>query len=199
MDSMGLLDGSGETAMGAPSEGGLAGLGCPGGVRAALAAVVASNVVTLLPTVLGRGASGRVHEGIYQGMRVAVKVMAEASFEMPDDEDEGQGEAGPGSDESKAAGGATARMGLDCAEAGGDHVVAERQGRGQKAAFPDRAATKMARLLGQEVEVLGRCDHPNVVRLLAACLQLPRLCLVGGLGAPAALGSGFGAGHVWAG
>ncbi|PNH05977.1 putative serine/threonine-protein kinase, partial [Tetrabaena socialis] len=30
----------------------------------------------------------------------------------------------------------------------------------------------------QEVEVLGRCEHPNVVRLLAACLQPPRLCLV---------------------
>ncbi len=29
-----------------------------------------------------------------------------------------------------------------------------------------------------EVEVLGRCCHPNVVRLLAACLTPPRLCLV---------------------
>ncbi|PNH05979.1 putative serine/threonine-protein kinase [Tetrabaena socialis] len=30
----------------------------------------------------------------------------------------------------------------------------------------------------QEVEVLGRCEHANVVRLIAACLQPPRLCLV---------------------
>ncbi|PNG99415.1 Serine/threonine-protein kinase HT1, partial [Tetrabaena socialis] len=33
----------------------------------------------------------------------------------------------------------------------------------------------------QEVEVLGRCEHANVVRLIAACLQPPRLCLVGSL------------------
>ncbi len=26
--------------------------------------------------------------------------------------------------------------------------------------------------------MLGRCQHPNVVRLLAACLTPPRLCLV---------------------
>ncbi|PNH01852.1 putative serine/threonine-protein kinase [Tetrabaena socialis] len=30
----------------------------------------------------------------------------------------------------------------------------------------------------QEIEVLGRCDHPNIVRLLAACMTPPRLCLV---------------------
>ncbi|GLC47198.1 hypothetical protein PLESTM_002041900 [Pleodorina starrii] len=34
------------------------------------------------------------------------------------------------------------------------------------------------RSFAQEVEVLGRCCHPNVVRLLAACLTPPRLCLV---------------------
>ncbi|KAG2425171.1 hypothetical protein HXX76_013925 [Chlamydomonas incerta] len=32
--------------------------------------------------------------------------------------------------------------------------------------------------LRQEVEVLGRCAHPNVVKLLAVCLTPPRLCLV---------------------
>ncbi|KXZ47222.1 hypothetical protein GPECTOR_37g228 [Gonium pectorale] len=34
------------------------------------------------------------------------------------------------------------------------------------------------KLFASEVAVLGRCDHPNVVRLLAACLTPPRLCLV---------------------
>ncbi|GIL85301.1 hypothetical protein Vretifemale_13902 [Volvox reticuliferus] len=32
--------------------------------------------------------------------------------------------------------------------------------------------------LKQEVEVLARCQHPNIVRLLAASLQAPRFCLV---------------------
>ncbi|PNW84796.1 hypothetical protein CHLRE_03g159016v5 [Chlamydomonas reinhardtii] len=30
----------------------------------------------------------------------------------------------------------------------------------------------------QEVEVMGRCDHPNICKLLAACLAPPKLCLV---------------------
>ncbi|GIL59744.1 hypothetical protein Vafri_14487 [Volvox africanus] len=34
------------------------------------------------------------------------------------------------------------------------------------------------RCFAQELEVLSRCQHPNVVRLLAACVDAPRLCLV---------------------
>ncbi|PNH07253.1 putative serine/threonine-protein kinase [Tetrabaena socialis] len=30
----------------------------------------------------------------------------------------------------------------------------------------------------QELEVLGRCEHPNILRILAACLTPPRPCLV---------------------
>ncbi|GLI66124.1 hypothetical protein VaNZ11_009853 [Volvox africanus] len=40
------------------------------------------------------------------------------------------------------------------------------------------AVTKRELTLKQEVEVLARCQHPNVVRLLAACLRPPRFCLV---------------------
>ncbi|KAG2486655.1 hypothetical protein HYH03_014711 [Edaphochlamys debaryana] len=36
----------------------------------------------------------------------------------------------------------------------------------------------LTRTFAQEVEVLSRCRHPNVVRLLAACLTPPRFCLV---------------------
>ncbi|GIL56817.1 hypothetical protein Vafri_12125 [Volvox africanus] len=48
-----------------------------------------------------------------------------------------------------------------------------------QAAPPARpAVTKRELTLKQEVEVLARCQHPNVVRLLAACLRPPRFCLV---------------------
>ncbi|KAG2441457.1 hypothetical protein HXX76_003079 [Chlamydomonas incerta] len=83
------------------------------------------DVLTLLPVVRGRGAFGRVVEGIYRGERVAVKMLL-----------------GPG-------------------DGGVSH---------------DSAALMDA--FRQEVEVLGRCSHPNVVKLLAACLDPRQPCLV---------------------
>ncbi|PNH11364.1 putative serine/threonine-protein kinase [Tetrabaena socialis] len=82
------------------------------------------DVVTLLPEVLGRGAFGRVHAGIYRGQRVAVKQV------------------------------------LDILD-GGVQDVEDLQ-----AAF------------AQELEVLGRCEHPNILRVLAACVTPPRPCLI---------------------
>ncbi|KAG2441456.1 hypothetical protein HXX76_003078 [Chlamydomonas incerta] len=84
----------------------------------------AADALELLPVVRGRGAFGRVVEGIYRGERVAVKMLL-----------------GPGD------GAATGAQGLQDA-------------------------------LRQEVEVLGRCSHPNVVKLLAACLDPRQPCLV---------------------
>jgi hypothetical protein len=43
---------------------------------------------------------------------------------------------------------------------------------------PASGNNSFLRQLIQEVEVLGRCQHPNVVRLLAACLEPPGVCLV---------------------
>ncbi|GIL55575.1 hypothetical protein Vafri_11130 [Volvox africanus] len=40
------------------------------------------------------------------------------------------------------------------------------------------ATNSVEATLKQEVEVLARCQHPNIVRLLAASLQAPRCCLV---------------------
>ncbi|KAG2486626.1 hypothetical protein HYH03_014683 [Edaphochlamys debaryana] len=97
--------------------------GAPSGAEA-LKAEGEDNAVKLLPdATIGKGFFGRVVEGVYQGQRVAVKVVSDAhQF------------GGPGE--------------------------------------------SLIRSFAQEVEVLGRCTHPNVVRLLAACLTPPRLCLV---------------------
>ncbi|KAG2425169.1 hypothetical protein HXX76_013923 [Chlamydomonas incerta] len=65
--------------------------------------------------------------------------------------------AGPAATAAAAAGGvAVDAAGLDCWDA-------------------DSPAIENLR---QEVEVLARCAHPNVVKLLAVCLTPPRLCLV---------------------
>ncbi|KAG2454893.1 hypothetical protein HYH02_000724 [Chlamydomonas schloesseri] len=113
--------GSGDGAGGAASPRAAATVG--GAAAAAAAAAANSNVLTLLPTLRGKGAFGRVVEGIYQGQRVAVKVLTPAglSQELSDD---------------------------------------------LRASFR------------QEVEVLGRCRHENVVRLLAASLTPKQFCLV---------------------
>ncbi|GIL46613.1 hypothetical protein Vafri_3574 [Volvox africanus] len=88
----------------------------------------ATAEVVLLPTVRGKGSFGRVVEGMYQGQKVAVKLMNEG----------------------------LAPFG---ASLGVRDVI-------------------QLQTLGQEVEVLARCCHPNVVRLLAACVTPPSLCLV---------------------
>ncbi|KAG2440140.1 hypothetical protein HXX76_004253 [Chlamydomonas incerta] len=91
---------------------------------AAVAAADAnSNVLTLLPTLRGKGAFGRVVEGLYQGQRVAVKVLTPTGLSQDLSDD-------------------------------------------LRASFR------------QEVEVLGRCRHDNVVRLLAASISPKQFCLV---------------------
>ncbi|KAG2485607.1 hypothetical protein HYH03_015670 [Edaphochlamys debaryana] len=85
----------------------------------------APPAVALTGRLLGKGAFGRVHEGVFLGQRVAVKQFA-------------------------------VQQGL----AVGD---------------PDEKMAELAmRSCVQELEILARCDHPNVVRLLAACVTGPR-------------------------
>ncbi|KAG2485608.1 hypothetical protein HYH03_015671 [Edaphochlamys debaryana] len=80
----------------------------------------APAAVALTGRVLGKGAWGRVIEGVYLGRTVAVKQFA--SFGLLEGE----------------------------------------------------AVDKAMRSCAQELEILARCDHPNVVRLLAACVTGPR-------------------------
>ncbi|KXZ44753.1 hypothetical protein GPECTOR_63g77 [Gonium pectorale] len=78
--------------------------------------------------------------------------------------DWGAGGGGDGGDGGGGDGGGGAAAAGN-AEAGG----------GAPAPLPPTAA---AAALAQEVEVLARCRHPNVVQLLAASLGPPRACLV---------------------
>ncbi|KXZ46631.1 hypothetical protein GPECTOR_42g842 [Gonium pectorale] len=223
-----------------------------------------ASLVTLLPVTLGKGNYGRVYEGVYQGQRVAVKVIlsdwaacvtngtngcmgagagaaggssflrpetygkygslfrgteTQASFQQiqgsggpaghrfEQQSAAGDGGAGRGGDGDGANGGGDGGGGRPCpdraAKREGDHgeaaaeatkadaateagaKAAEAAGAG--AALPGKASGKPppgrrdgedATALMTEVTVLGRCDHPNVVRLLAACLVPPRLCMV---------------------
>ncbi|KXZ48478.1 hypothetical protein GPECTOR_27g648 [Gonium pectorale] len=72
--------------------------------------------------------------------------------------------------------------GLGCAAAAGWKHAAGDGGRQASASQSNTDSTgtmtAAARMLGQEVEVLARCQHPNVIRLLAASLNGPRACLV---------------------
>ncbi|GLC77411.1 hypothetical protein PLESTF_001932700 [Pleodorina starrii] len=104
--------------------------------------------VKLLPVTLGKGSFGRVVEGQYGGERVAVKLLNAGLLT-------GVQEAGALS-----------------AMAGG-----QQGGPGGEPSLHG-PARRAWRALVQEVEVLARCHHPNIVRLLAASLVPPRVCLV---------------------
>ncbi|KAG2485131.1 hypothetical protein HYH03_016118 [Edaphochlamys debaryana] len=93
-----------------------------------------SNVLTLLPKLLGKGGFGRVVEGRYQSLPVAVKLL----------------------------------------DWGGGLGPAPTSPTPSQQEPPHR----LLQAFQAEVEVLARCRHPNVVSLLAVCVQPPRLCLV---------------------
>ncbi|KXZ47897.1 hypothetical protein GPECTOR_32g510 [Gonium pectorale] len=122
--------------------------------------------VQLLPTLLGKGSFGRVVVGLYGGQRVAVKILhhhllaavetAEASIKAPA-KAKRQAE-GPEAEPGQAGG------------AGG-------AGDGGQRKVP-AAVALVQRALAQEVAVLARCNHPNIIRLMAASLTPTRLCMV---------------------
>ncbi|KXZ47894.1 hypothetical protein GPECTOR_32g507 [Gonium pectorale] len=126
--------------------------------------------VQLLPTLLGKGAFGRVVLGLYGSQRVAVKILNNhlaAVVEAADAPREaavaaaagGKGQAeGPEAEPGQAGG------------AGG-------AGDGGPRKVP-AAVTSVQRALAQEVAVLARCNHPNIIRLMAASLTPTRLCMV---------------------
>ncbi|PNH02880.1 putative serine/threonine-protein kinase [Tetrabaena socialis] len=178
------------------------------------------NVVTLLPIVLGKGACGRVHVGMYKGERVAVKLINDAAFEYSGPAPRQQlvqaglqtcgAEAAPPpplQQEQRGGDGATAACGAPgealLLSATLTHLFAglssnsdqqsgitgvavsevrelldQQQQRLKEQQQRQQRQADLVGLLTQEVEVLGRCEHPNILRLLAACLTPPRVCLV---------------------
>ncbi|KAG2427290.1 hypothetical protein HXX76_012486 [Chlamydomonas incerta] len=127
-----------------------------GGARPAAAALatppVPTPVVELLPRVLGKGAFGRVVEGRYQGRPVAVKLLLRTQLS--------------GRDPQAASGAAGGGYGTSAAQSAtaGDEGAALNE--------------EYIKAFVQEVQILGRVDHPCVVKLLAACVVPPRLALV---------------------
>ncbi|KAG2483416.1 hypothetical protein HYH03_017723 [Edaphochlamys debaryana] len=126
------------------TDGGLATVGEGGGGGAGVALTTASGGLTqteapqcveLTRVALGKGAYGKVVEGMYGGRKVAVKLIAHPLLPL----------------------------------------LAPEGGGGSSGLQPEGWQLKA---FEQEVEVLGRCCHPNIVSLLAANLKPPRICLV---------------------
>ncbi|KAG2483788.1 hypothetical protein HYH03_017383 [Edaphochlamys debaryana] len=169
---------------------------------AADAEVLLDPRVSLLPDrVLGKGSFGRVLEGRYQGRAVAVKLLHDDNFgigampmhaagphsqSVPGPTPDGTpAESAPGEPAGApvAATEANSTAAVSVDEAATEGVVAleeigleEDEGQGLPT-FLHEPYENLAQE-GVEVEVLGRCKHPNVVELLAACLTPPRCALV---------------------
>ncbi len=155
-----------------------------------------SEELMLLPSarVLGKGSYGRVVEGVYQGQQVAVKLLSAAR--MPTDggqdaaantQQQGQGQQGRRECGVQQQGGAARRpaseqtVAGDGSSSGHQSGIGLRTGEGEEALKEGResgegeqgggAKIDAFQCLKQEVEVLARCEHPNIVRLLAAHLK----------------------------
>ncbi|KAG2422246.1 hypothetical protein HYH02_015469 [Chlamydomonas schloesseri] len=123
-------------------------------------------VVELLPRVLGKGGFGKVVEGRYQGQPVAVKLLLRS---IQQQQQPGPAPAPAGGGGGAARGPAGQQQGPDDAGNGGGDNGGD-----------EGAALEQEHLLSfvQEVQILGRISHPNVIKLLAACVVPPRLALV---------------------
>ncbi|KAG2447105.1 hypothetical protein HYH02_007854 [Chlamydomonas schloesseri] len=142
--------------------------------------------VGLLPVTLGVGAFGRVVLGMYQGQRVAVKVndtglltlqqqaqQQQQQLQLQQAQEQLEKESEEHRERSAAAA-ASENRGISNAPAGLLQQLEE--GRPHTPVPLNQSEVKA---LVQEVEVLARCNHPGIVKLLAANLTPGQpLCLV---------------------
>ncbi|KXZ51521.1 hypothetical protein GPECTOR_12g484 [Gonium pectorale] len=130
----------------------------------------------LLPITLGKGALGRVVVGLYGGQRVAVKLL-NTGLALP-----GAGAVVWKSEAVSAARNATAARTSPEAAGPAGQQAEHGDGNGVSGAEAatvadgaeqesDSTAQAAGRAFGGEVAVLARCQHPNIVRLLAASLE----------------------------
>ncbi|KAG2483290.1 hypothetical protein HYH03_017837 [Edaphochlamys debaryana] len=190
-----------------------------------LLGVACGEEVTLLDGVLGRGTFGVVREGLFQGQKVAVKLLTHGplpatkqsggggrggpkeAINAPPDKPEaappaadggladfatdsisgdvdaagvlGEGEPVEPQADVDAEAEAGPGAGVEAkSNAGGKAGKGKAEGRADGACSVGPATPQELATFAAEVEVLGRCCHPNVVRLLAACLGPPQPCLV---------------------
>ncbi|KAG2444372.1 hypothetical protein HXX76_001128 [Chlamydomonas incerta] len=160
--------------------------------------------VELLPVTLGVGAFGRVVMGMYLGQRVAVKVNDQGLLtqqhpqQQPQQEGGAEGERSSGAAPTAtgggdrpsadglglAAGGAGVAAGLAPEADAASAAAGQPQGQGLpweagRSQTPVPLNRGELKALVQEVQVLARCQHPGIVKLLAANLTPGQpLCLV---------------------
>ncbi|KXZ48904.1 hypothetical protein GPECTOR_24g193 [Gonium pectorale] len=162
-----MLDGGG----GLVTHGSVASASSASSAAAAASSAAGGFEVELLSTVLGKGGFGRVVEGRYRGQLVAVKLILDDSLGA------WGFKTSVGTAGSAGAGGITGVSQYHSVEDSGRQAWGNR-GQPKGTAADHGTTSHLVEALRAEVEVLGRCAHPNIITLLAACLTPPRLCLV---------------------
>ncbi|KAG2423708.1 hypothetical protein HXX76_015098 [Chlamydomonas incerta] len=169
---------AGAGAPGGPVSAGSGGGSDDGGLASwashAQSLVLGQNLLVDFESVLGRGASGVVHRGTLRtpdgDIPVAVKMLTILS---------GSNNAAAGGAPGRGGGGASPQRSGDAPASADDGVDANgRRVADEEPPEGDPDVRQHLRMLQQEVAVLSRLDHPNVVRLLGACLDPPRPFLV---------------------
>ncbi|KAG2428355.1 hypothetical protein HXX76_010500 [Chlamydomonas incerta] len=175
----------------APGESAAAQAAAGSAAAAAAGAGAPADMVVLTSAVLGKGSFGKVVEGLYAGRRVAVKLIDMGMQPPPPQQQPQQNPAQAHEQEPmpQQHDPAQARQGQQGQQQEREqeqgHPRPQQQAEAEAAAAPAHQQSDMRRMqdaiiatMAQEVQVLARVRHPNIVSLLAANLNPPHVCLV---------------------